>query len=338
MNCSPLINKDKDKNESPNGNKFTCYTPEILVRLKEKFNATFPGTPIVIDDSDWKGIHRVLKNVLTNSTDCKKEDCWLRLLDKEEREVIDHQIFATDHPRDWLDTNNNNNNKKHSNWLSNFDIDDVMAQYEDAYPHFKFIDSTTIDFDSVDTSNGTGKKMNYGVGLDGRIEKKNCVSREHCNFFLEDYTRAKITQIAMVFNTANHKSKGEHWFTLFVDVPHELIFYFDSSPPNHNLPLQIKRLISRIKKQGIQVPSPYTKPVHFRVLTNISNPHQSSDGECGMYSLFFMITMLTGNTSFKQNMSLDEKIDLFRKVRIDDKFVNMYRGVYFNSPVINNIK
>ena len=176
--------------------------------------------------------------------------------------------------------------------------------------------------------------MTYEYSAEGRLEKRKCVSEEHCNFFLEDYLREKVTKIAMVFNTANHRHKGEHWFSLFVDVEHAFIFYFDSAPPNYSIPLQIQRLIHKIKKQGMQVSGQHQEqePIAFRVFTNLANPHQSSNGECGMYSLFFIITMLTGNSPFKQNMTWQEKIDLFRKVRIDDKFVNMYRGVYFNHP------
>ena len=325
MNCTPSVQLALGKENRD----VTCYTPSMLVKLKHKFNATFPESPIVIEDGDWRGIHRVLKNALTNSSDCKKEDCWLKLLDREERQVIDQKVFAADHPNDWDDDD------KRSLWLSNFDIDAVMKQYEDAYPHFKFLDSTPIDFDKVDSlaaapARGPKKEWSYEFGETGRLEKENCVSYEHCNFFLDEYVRQKKTHIAMVFNTANHKDKGEHWFSLFVDIPEKFIFYFDSSPPNYNIPLQIQRLIHKIKRQGAQqTPA----PIDFRVYTNLNNPHQSSNGECGMYSLFFIITMLTGISPFKQNiMTWKEKIDLFRKTRIDDKFVNMYRGVYFNFP------
>ena len=320
MNCTPSIQLALDKDDI----KVTCYTPAILVKLKHKFNESFPESPIIIEDSDWRGIHRVLKNALTNSFDCKKEDCWLKLLDREERQVLDQKVFAADHPNDWDDDD------KRSLWLSNFDINAVMKQYEDAYPHFKFLESTPIDFDNVDSGlAATTTKKSYEFNESGRLEKENCVSYEHCNFFIDEYMRKKITHIAMVFNTANHKDKGEHWFSLFIDIPEKFIFYFDSSPPNYNIPLQIQRLIHKIKRQCAQLAP---TPIHFRVYTNLNNPHQSSNGECGMYSLFFIITMLTGNSPFKQNMTWKEKIDLFRKTRIDDKFVNMYRGVYFNFP------
>jgi len=49
-----------------------------------------------------------------------------------------------------------------------------------------------------------------------------------------------------------------------------------------------------------------------------------------MYSLFFLITMLTGKTEFKNNMTMKEKIHLFKSGRIPDKFVEKYRKKYFN--------
>jgi hypothetical protein len=58
--------------------------------------------------------------------------------------------------------------------------------------------------------------------------------------------------------------------------------------------------------------------------------HQKGNTECGMYSLFFNITMLTGDSGFEKNMTLDDKIELFTKVNIPDKYVEFYRNKYFN--------
>jgi hypothetical protein len=49
-----------------------------------------------------------------------------------------------------------------------------------------------------------------------------------------------------------------------------------------------------------------------------------------MYSLFFIITMLTGNTEFEKNMSMKKRIELFKQKRIPDKMVWDYRDLYFN--------
>jgi hypothetical protein len=40
--------------------------------------------------------------------------------------------------------------------------------------------------------------------------------------------------------------------------------------------------------------------------------------------------MLTGNTEFEKNISMKERIDLFKKKLISDKTVWDYRYLYFN--------
>ena len=38
-------------------------------------------------------------------------------------------------------------------WLSNFDIDGVMRQFEKAYPNFEYFEATPIDFDKCSVNN-----------------------------------------------------------------------------------------------------------------------------------------------------------------------------------------
>jgi hypothetical protein len=60
--------------------------------------------------------------------------------------------------------------------------------------------------------------------------------------------------------------------------------------------------------------------------------HQNGNTECGMYSIFFVITMLTGKTPFtgEKVMTMNERLDLFLKKRIPDEVVFDYRDLYFN--------
>ena len=54
-----------------------------------------------------------------------------------------HKTFKPIHPDEWLDN-------KYA-WLSNFDIDAVMAQYEDLYKDFVFLGPVPIDFEDIYT-------------------------------------------------------------------------------------------------------------------------------------------------------------------------------------------
>ena len=57
--------------------------------------------------------------------------------------------------------------------------------------------------------------------------------------------------------------------------------------------------------------------------------HQYGDTECGMYSLFFIITLLTQKINSKKK-SLPYLINFFKKKRITDKQVENLRYIYYN--------
>jgi hypothetical protein len=95
-----------------------------------------------------------------------------------------------------------------------------------------------------------------------------------------------------------------------------------------------------------------TPAISFRYVENFPKMHQRSNTECGMYSLFFIITMLTGGENrdvsitagvnklpkqlvelhggIRHGMSMEERIHLFTKERIPDNFVENFRGTYYN--------
>ena len=73
-------------------------------------------------------------------------------------------------------------------------------------------------------------------------------------------------------------------------------------------------------------------PIKFDYFENYPLEHQMENTECGMYSLYFIISMLTGKNEIKTFHNLTDKIDFFRKRRIPDKYVNKFRKIYFNKP------
>ena len=49
------------------------------------------------------------------------------------------------------------------------------------------------------------------------------------------------------------------------------------------------------------------------------------------FALFFIITMLTGETDLHKFVDVDSKIDFFKKKRIPDKYISKFRELYFNA-------
>ena len=275
--------------------KDSCYTPKILIMIRDAYNK---------DHSDEEKIHesdpeKLWKILNAKFVQCSREDCWLKeLKDPELIKKIDRYIFAPDKPFEW---------KKNPNeWLSNYDIMNVLEQYEQKYKQFEFIGPAPIDFDKV---------------VDGR-----CVENELCKFNLNDNIKNGKKYIGMIFNLSPHTSSGSHWVSLFIDVNHKVIFYFDSA--GESIPVEINTFVERIQKQIEERDGNGQKYTFYQ---NHPKEHQMGNTECGVYSLFFIITMLTGRSKMiKGKMSMRQKINLFKKRTIPDKYIEKYRNIYFN--------
>jgi hypothetical protein len=232
--------------------------------------------------------------------------CWVyQLKDPLLKTQIKEFQFAPKKPDDWKGPS------EKDKWVSNFDIIAVLKQYENVYPEFVLIEPTTMDFDSRPKEKGG-----------------ECVLPDLCNFSLENWIKNKKTKIAISINLAYFYSGGEHWVSLFVDIENRFLFYFDSGgdPPVQ----QIQVLIDRIVDQGATLEN----PIHFKVYHNGGNQHQYKDTECGMYSMFFFITMLTGKITDRNGnerpISLKSRMNLFLKKQIPDSAMIYHRNLYFN--------
>ena len=277
-------------------NKDTCYTQDILFKIRDAYNEGH-NLEEKITTNDPNEIWNILHDRLAM---CEKEDCWLEeLKDVQLKEKIDEYIFAPDMPHEW---------KKNKNeWLSNLDIDEVMEQYEKTYPNFKFIGPTPIDFDTR---------------LPEKGEK--CVWEELCTISVEKLLKEGKDKIGVTFNLDKHNQSGSHWVSLFVDLKDRFIFYYDSA--GNDIPVEIDRLRKRLMKQAKELKN----KMNLKFYKNYPVEHQYGNTECGMYSLFFIITMLTGVVEEDTKLSLAKKIKLFKGGKIPDDYIEQYRNVYFN--------
>lgn len=274
--------------EGQTADKSTCYTDKILFEIRDAFNREHPTERIKSDTP--KEVLNQLREKMSNS--CNKEKCWLKLLSNQHQRVIDEFVFAPEKPIEWK------NNPYE--WLSNFDILKVLKQYEKKYRNFKFIGPTPIDFDARPADEG-GK----------------CVWEDLCHFDLNEYISRNFNKIGIIFNLQKHDKDGSHWVSLFIDIENSFIFYFDSA--SNPTPKEIKVLIERIREQSAEGgKEPYA------YYENYPNNHQRSNTECGMYSLYFIITMV------EENKSIKNKIKLFKERKIPDKKMRKLRDHYFS--------
>jgi hypothetical protein len=266
-------------------NNFSCYSNDSILELKRLWNIKHSNQQIT--STDPYQIYILLKKYL--SSVCDKEICWLNqnLHFGKINENIKNS-FAPVSPAIW---------KKNPNeWLTNYDIMNVMRQYEQSYPCFSFIGPSPIDFD---------KKINRGE----------CVWNELCRFELRQYIQSKILKIGVIFNTDPHNRRGQHWISLFIDIKKQDIVYFDSAA--NGTPQEVNQFIRRVVHQGNRMVPKIKFKVHK--ITNVM--HQLKNTECGVYSLFFIINLLENNIDsnyLKTNILRDEYIERFRKIYFND--------------------
>jgi hypothetical protein len=182
----------------------------------------------------------------------------------------------------------------------------VLEQYELTYKNFDFIGPTPIDFDKI---------------VDG-----DCVWEELCKFSIKSHIENGKNKIGVIFNLDEHDESGSHWVSLFIDVDAHLIFYFDSA--GSEIPAEIKKLVERIQKECVD-----EKLGEFIFEQNAPYVHQNGNSECGVYSLFFIITMLTrriNGLNGEKEMSIDDLKHLFKSKRLSDEYIEKYRNIYFN--------
>ena len=307
LNCSPAV-----KGKTPV--RGSCFTSDVLIKLKESFNKHHASKPILANEpvEIWKELRERLKY-------CPKEDCWLsEIVEEPIQAKLKKSLFTPFQPDDWKGDPNP--------WLSNFDIFDVLHQYEQPYPNFKILGPTPIDFDARPKD------------MDGT-----CVWEELCDFSVEKYLSNKITKIGVVFNLDEHDKDGSHWVSMFIDLEDQFIFYLDSG--GEKIPKEVKALVERIIKQGLEM----TPKLHIHFYENCPIEHQMGENECGMYALFFIITMLSGHVELNKSKVINanaklplsdgiikkfsnyvEKINFFKDKRIPDTYVKQFRNIYFN--------
>ena len=276
--CGPLVNK-KDKVA-----KDSCITKSVLMRLRNEFNKDHPDNPIMAIKPIL--IWHEFKMRLSH---CADERCFLNEIDEpNEKQRLLHTLFAPEHPPEWLQNKNE--------WLSNHDIDNVMKQYEERYTDFKYLGTTAIDYD-----------FKYSDG--------HCVEDQLCKFILKELMAEGKNRFASVFNLDKHNQGGSHWVSIFIDVKHKSVVFFDSA--KGGIPKEIKRFVETVKDQGLK----QNEPIKFKFLTNKSD-HQQGDTECGVYSIHFIIEMLESFKSVKR----------FLYGNIPDKEMENLRPKLFNKP------
>lgn len=234
------------------------------------------------------GSSQVSLETLAKELGCKSDDerCIVEksLLSHREKKALLDTYFRPEMPKEW--------NSDPDMWLSSEDISAVMEQYEKAYPEFKFLGVVPIDFSAPDPY--------------VKDQSKKCMNDQFCHVDLAAEKAAGRRILGAVFNLDPHYKDGSHWVAMAIDLGRDCSYYFDSygmAPPE-----QVARFMRYLTTQNPKL----------RLERN-GRRFQYSDSECGMYSMYFLIRMIAGE-SFKK----------FCKKRVADKYMLEFRKVLFD--------
>ena len=150
-------------------------------------------------------------------------------------------------------------------WLDSNDIRNVMTQYQESNPEFIFLGPFPIDFASPDPY----------------TDKTKCLIEEMCKLNLDREELKGKSSIGIIFNLDRHDRDGSHWVAAYIDIVKDKCYYFDSygmRPPN-----QIYRFM-----QWLTIQEPKME------LARNGARFQRSKSECGMFCMYFIVSMLYG--------------------------------------------
>lgn len=226
---------------------------------------------------------------LKNYKHLSKKQLW----EKINSHMIHHFDCKNNDEHCWLDNMYTSNGSSHvpkqpstwkindRTWLTNFDLLNVMLQYEAKYRSFKFMGVFPIDFAN-----------NSGFGT--------CISKELCNIKFKSIKNK--TQFGIIFNLDKHYQSGSHWVAVYINIKPKTtnygFYYFDSNAMP--MPIEIKNLSVAIQNE--------MNDTKFMLKENTIQK-QFKNTECGMFCLNFLIKCLkkhTFNTIMHDNMYDDD--------------------------------
>lgn len=261
--CSPSA--------QPNMKKYgSCMPPKYMRKIGELYNKhkEQEGKASALIPKDVLKTPTVLKLELDKRFQCKNEKCWLEQNVVRQKfdlvKKLEH-MYRPKMPESWKSNSHE--------WLSDYDIREVMKQYEDQYKVFGFLGVFPIDFKD------TGVCTKYSV----------------CAFNLFDFLASGKRELGIVLNLDKHTGSGTHWVALFVSLnPNSSKFgfcYYDSggvAPPQHLLPF-LKELKADARMYFKDTVPNFDK--RFKTQYN-TKKHQAKNTECGVFSMLFLIACL----------------------------------------------
>ena len=264
----------------------TCFTREELVKMALAWNDTHASSKISsIPRKSKKALLGALNEKLTPVCGDDQQWCWA---DKLKMSSAGEEALRPLMPAEWK--------KNPYAWLSNFDIEKVMQQYEENKSFkYKLMGVYPMDFAKV-------------------YSEVQTTNIEHLRSDGVDY-------LGYIINLDNHNESGSHWVSLFLcvnpDFPSYGAYFYDSvgTEPTTEIRDFLKTIINPqcYKLYGKELPFYYNE---------FQNQHKNT--ECGVFSMNFQIKLLRKLLE-KPSMSIKKIL----KINADDAKVHILRNILF---------
>lgn len=284
-------------------NTDTCFSPKQLETIAKRsgLNVSIGGT------SSSSGINLYLFSAMLHKhfgTSLGQEVEWLQ-----KNPHIPRSFSSAFRPT-WSD------GEPH-HLLDTFDIWNVLDQYEDNHPHFRFLGVHPLNFQDPEIDDTVVDDSSRPPG-DAYMQRR-CISvvPELCNIHANTFseTTGGKTDFGVVVNMDPSWMGGSHWAAMYGCIdrskPHRYgLYYYDSlgkEPPAPILQF-MKRFVA-----GTDV------PIGWNTIQK-----QYGDSECGLYSISFIINCITTTSLFRNlcaySMTDDDALNcardfIFRKVQ-----------------------
>jgi hypothetical protein len=236
-----------------------CYTKNSLIIIIKVWNLLFPLDKIIYkkDDNLFNKIDEKFKKYLHRDNTYWSWTEILRIIAQKLNKShiadilkpIENKDLRPAQPADWV--------SNPIEWLSNFDIQKCLTQYENVAAYkYKFLGVYSIDF---------------GITRNP-INLKNILSKN-----------PNISYIGFITNLSRASEPGTHCTSSFFVLNPSLKsyggYYYDST--TGKIPKDLIPVIDDIKRQAEEL---FKKPFPIKINTN---RHQYSNTECGVFSIAF---------------------------------------------------
>lgn len=291
----------------------SCFDKDTLMHIANNWNRFNDNKIKYNENMKPKQLWNLIDKKFKDEGLCNDEICWAEKLKMMNDKTIKESLLP-EKPQEW-DINPRT-------WLSNYDIDNVMSQYEKAkeYEGFKFLGVYPVDFRSTEYT-GT------------------CLYKEICALDIKNLHDNGIKHIGMIINLDKHDEPGSHWVALFTCIdPIQNYFgtyYYDSN--GMEPPQSVKNFMIDMEKQARSV---FGIPNGKFKLEYNKKRHQFKNSECGMFSMVFLIRWLNYINRQKkgeiEDVSLNSIIGL--DIKDDDVFnlrKEFFRPNYYNQSNSN---